>query len=343
MKKNIDICTIVDNACVPDDDPEFHRKPGDDPTVDSYTEYRVVRTLRRLGHAVRVVGVGDDVPALLKSLSNPSPRIVFNLTEQFRGKRRLDQNVAALLEMIQIPFTGAGSTGLVLCRNKGVCKNILSSRKIHVPNHTIYAPGRTVRAPGYLHFPLVVKPLYEDGSDGISNASLVRTADELRERVAVVHSNWKQPAIAEEFIEGRELYAGVLGNRRLTVLPLRELQFGRADEGGPVMATYRVKWDIDYQVKWDIDFVNARVDESLNRVISRIARKVFHLLQMNDYGRIDIRLTPENRVYVLEANPNPGLAPEDEVGLGARKAGISYTELIHRILRTALRRYGISN
>ncbi|MBD3345042.1 MAG: hypothetical protein GF401_08275 [Chitinivibrionales bacterium] len=193
--------------------------------------------------------------------------------------------------------------------------------------------------PKSLHFPLVVKPLYEDGSEGISNASLVKDIVELEERARMVFERWNQPVIAEEYIEGRELYVGVIGNRRLAVLPPRELYFGSSDEGGPVLATYRVKWNQEYQKKWNITFGFAKLDDSARDIIARACKKAYHILQVQDYGRIDVRLTPDNKVYILEVNPNPDIAYGEEVAEAAEKIGICYNDLIDRIVRFALRRY----
>jgi D-alanine-D-alanine ligase len=185
---------------------------------------------------------------------------------------------------------------------------------------------------------MVVKPMLADGSEGIAKASLVEDEEALRERVRFVHDRWSQPAIVEEYIEGRELYVGILGNSRLQVLPPRELFF-RSDSGdGPVLATYRLKWDKAYRKKWEVKFGFSELDDAVLARIARVCRNVYRVLQLRDYGRIDLRLAPDNRIIVLEVNPNPDIAKDDEVALSAKKNGIAYETLIDRILRMTLRR-----
>ena len=176
------------------------------------------------------------------------------------------------------------------------------------------------------------------GSDGISNNSLVNTVEELEERAAHIHARFNQAAIAEEYIDGREVYIGIIGTRRLRVLPPRELFFGRSDEGGPVLATYKLKWDEDYQKRWKVQFGNGELDEQLLKAASRISRRAYRALQIRDYGRVDLRIAPDGRMYVLEVNPNPNLAQDDELGEAAKAAGIPYTKLVEWVLRSALRR-----
>jgi D-alanine-D-alanine ligase len=333
MKQGARVACLVDDATIPESDVEFRNPPK-----ESSTEYDVIGTLRELGHDVRVVGVAGEVFGVVRELADDRPDVVFNLTEVFRWDRKLDANIAALLELLDIPFTGTSSVGLMLSRNKGLCKYLLNARHIRVPAFAVYAPGQKVRAARDLRFPLVVKPLYSDGSEGISNASLVQNAQELTERVAMIHERFKQPAIAEQFIDGRELYVGLIGNEHIKVLPPRELRFGRAEEGGPVLATYKVKWDKEYREKWQVAFAHAELENKLAAQVSRVCRRAFQILQMRDYGRVDLRIDANGNVYVLEVNPNPNLAKDDEVAESAAKAGIGYAKLIERILGDALGR-----
>ncbi len=334
MGRILTVTCLVDEATAPGDDREFRTPPPHAPS----TEYQVIGALRELGHDVRILAATDDVAGLVRELVDNRPDVVFNLTELFRWDRRLDANVAALLQMLNVPFTGAGAAGLTLCRNKGLSKHLLNARKIRVPSFTVLQRGRRPSIPSSLRFPLVVKPLLADGSEGISNASLVRSAEELEERAALIHTRFNQPAIAEQFIEGREVYVGVLGTARLTVLPPRELFFGRADEGGPVLATYKLKWDEKYRERWQVRFGPSSLETHIAQAAARISRRAFRILQLRDYGRVDLRLTPDNRLYVLEVNPNPNLARDDELAEAAAVAGIEYRRLIGRILRCALRR-----
>ncbi len=337
MKMPRRITVMMDAACIDAGDPDFGSQEGE-PT----TEFHVVSTLRDLGYDVFILGVHDDAGAVVDGLRKQRPDLVFNLTEEFRGDRRQDRNLAALLELIGVPFTGSGALGLSLCRSKSLCKQLLNLHRIRVPGFMVLRARRIPRIPVGLKFPLVVKPVYEDGSVGISNASRVMTPESLMERARQVHQRWCQPAIAEEYIEGRELYVSVLGNERRQVLPPREFFRDNPNGDGPLMATYRVKWDEDYQDKWNIRFGFAAVDEPLMTKLDRICKRTCRSLHLRDYARIDLRLTPDGRIYILEVNPNPDLAYGEEVAESAERAGISYAALLQKIVRMAMRRASIT-
>lgn len=333
MKKKLKVTVLVDAATVSTEDPEFLNPEG-----KKMTEYHVVEALRLLGHKVSVIGVFDNLEEIIRTLKNKTPDIVFNLTEQFYGDRTYDKNIAAVLELLQVPFTGTGTTGLLLCRDKRLCKELLSLHKIRVPYFLSLPWGQTPKFPKSARYPLVVKPAFGDGSEGIANASLVTCEKELAERAEFIHERWQQDAIAEEYIEGRELYVSVLGNKRLTTLPAREYHYDSDANEGPCMATYRVKWNDEYRERWGIHFDFADLDPDLFKRVSRVCKKVFRTLHLQDYGRIDLRIRPNGQIVILEANPNPDLAFGEEVAEAAEKGGYSYEELIKFILRSALRR-----
>ncbi len=332
MTAPMNVTVLMDAGAISPADPDFRAVPQNN------TEGHVISALRELGHSVRAVGVDDDVGAIFGELAAEPPALVFNLAEQFRNDRRLDMNVAALLEMMDIRFTGAGPAGLLLCRDKGLSKQLLVLHRVRVPGFSVFPPGGTIRVPKATRYPLIVKPIYEDASDGIALSSVVRSEEELLERVRFVHQRWQQVAIAEEYIEGRELYVAVLGNERLSVFPPRELRFGHGGDG-PVIATSRVKWDTEYRQKWQIEYGFAELEGALFRKIARVCRRAYRLLHLRDYGRIDLRVTADGRIYVLEVNPNPDIGYGDEFAEAAEKAGLGYNRLIDRILRLALRRY----
>ncbi|UCE99302.1 MAG: ATP-grasp domain-containing protein [Planctomycetota bacterium] len=334
MKRRLNITVLVDTTAIPSNDPEFKAAPKV-PT----TEHHVIGSLRTLQHKVSVLGAANDIGTIINSLKELKPDIVFNLTEQFAGDRQMDKNITALLELTDIPFTGSGPTGLMLCRDKRLCKQLLSLHKIRVPGFIYLPRDHLVVIPKKLRYPLVVKPAFEDSSEGISNASLVANETALRDRAKFVHERWQQAAIAEEYIEGRELYISILGNKRLVVFPIRECLFDFNTNEGPQLATYRVKWNEEFRKKWNIEFGFAKLEPSILRNIERTCKRVYRVLQIRDYGRIDLRLTPENKLVILEANPNPDIAYGEDVAEAAEKAGISYEELIERILFIALRRY----
>ena len=334
MSKKLQITVLVDEAEITSDDPNFESHPKV-PT----TEYHVIGALRKLGHEVSVLGAVSDIGTIVKTLTEQKPDLVYNLTEAFEGDRRLDKNIAALIEMSGVPFTGTGVAGLMLCRDKRLCKQLLSLHKIRVPRFYSLPLGCKVPVAKTIQYPLVVKPALEDSSEGISNASLVSNVAELQERTRYMHERWEQPAIAEEYIEGRELYVSIMGNKRLTVLPPRECSFESDGDAGPQLATYRVKWNEQYRKKWNIKFGFAELDHATAKNIGHVCKKVYRVLQLRDYGRIDLRLTHDNKVVILEANPNPDLAYGEEVAESAEKSGLTYEQLIDRIINLALRRY----
>ena len=334
MRRKLNITALVDEAEVRPGDPDFQNEPS-----EPITEYHVIHALRELGYRVTVLPATQDICAMVTALNRNRPDLVFNLTEQLAGDRTHDKNIAALLEMLELPYTGAGPTALMLCRDKPLCKQLLSLHKIRVPGFASFEPGAAIRPRGGLRYPLVVKPALEDSSEGVSNASLVNNDAELTERVRFVHDRWQQPAIAEEYVPGRELYVAILGNKRLKVLPPRECFFKAPPGQGPQLATYRVKWNPAYREKWKIEFGFAQLEPHLAAAVSRTCRKAYHILQIRDYGRIDLRLTPDNRVVVLEANPNPDLAYGEEVAEAAEKAGLPYEKFIDHLVKLALRRY----
>ena len=334
MKKKLNITVLVDIAEITSEDPNFLAANG-----QQSTEHHVIGALRNLGHNVSILGSMGNIEETIVQLKEQEPDLVFNLTEHLGGDRKFDKNIAALLEMLEIPFTGAGSTGLLLSRDKRLCKQLLSLHRIRVPKFVSLPLNKTINLPKKHSYPLVVKPAFEDSSEGISNASIVVNEDTLKERVKFVHERWKQAAIAEEYIEGQELYVSILGNTRLCVLPVRECFFNLEDNKGPCLATYRVKWNAKYREKWNIKFGFAELETPLIKKIERICKKVYKVLNLRDYGRIDIRLTSDKKIYILEANSNPDLAYGEDVADSAEKYGISYENLIKRIVHTALRRY----
>lgn len=334
MSRQLHITVLVDPATIPPDDPEFRDSAG-----KTITEYHVCHTLRGLGHRVGVMGAEYDIAAVATALTRQAPDLVFNLTEQFCGDRQMDKNIAALLELLDIPFTGTGAMGLMLARDKRLCKQILRLHRIRVPNFISLPYRHRVRVPANLPYPMVVKPAFEDSSEGISNASLVHNAEALTERAAFIHERWKQAVIAEEYIEGRELYVSIMGNKRLTVLPARECFFNKEADQGPVLLTYRCKWDSEYREKWKIEFGFADLSPGVSQGIERVCKRAYRALQLQDYGRIDLRLTPDEKLVVLEANPNPDIAFGEEVAEAAGKAGMDYESLLDKIVHLAMRRY----
>ncbi len=302
-------------------------------------EYDVARALVALGHEVLMVGVGRELGPVLAGLAAFQPKIVFNGCEAFRSSAQHEYAIAALLEMHGHRYTGSSPTGLLVARNKALSKKVLVYHDIRVPAFAEFPPDEKPVRPSELRFPLIVKPLLEDASVGISQASVVEDDESLSERVKFVHDKFAQGAIVEELIEGRELYVGLIGNTKLEVLPIVEMTFGEPETADHHIATYKAKWDEDYRKRKRIRNVFAKgLPDDVTDAIGDICTRAFRALWLHDYARIDLRLTHDNQVYVLEANPNPFLARENEMADAAQKAGMTYDALIQRILDEALKR-----
>ncbi len=307
--------------------------------ADWLTERRTLEALVELGHEVKILGLYNNIKILFEEISETKPDIIFNLAEVFNQKSHFDKNVVAVLEMLGIPYTGASATSLTICGNKALTKTILTFHRIKVPRFYTFYRSRRIRLPKRIHLPLIVKPLSEEASRGISQASIVDSQDALVERVKFIHEGMKSDAIVEEYIDGRELYLSILGDRRVKILPLREMRFGGFGEDEPRIATYKAKWDSQYRKKWDIkNMFAARLPSGLAEKINEICKRAFRALNMECYARFDIRLTSDSRIYIIEANANPSLDPEDELAQSAEKEGIGYNKLIQKILMLGLKR-----
>lgn len=303
------------------------------------TEKGVYKALLACGYQVRMLGLYNDIGPLLQEVDEFRPDIIFNLVEVFNQKSYLDKNVASVLEMFQIPYTGASPRNLLICCDKALTKTILNFHRIKVPQFYTFYRSRKIWLPKRLRTPLIIKPLSDEASRGLSQASVVEDQDSLVERVKFIHNNLGNEAIAEEYIQGREFYISILGNCRLKVLPIRELKFGKFPEDEPRIATYKAKWDYDYRRRWDIKNTFASgLSENLEEKIKKICKRAYRALNMKSYARFDIRITPEESIYILEANANPSLDPDDELAESAKKSGITYQELIKMIVKFGLRR-----
>jgi D-alanine-D-alanine ligase len=334
--RKLRVMLLVHATLVPPED----LKAKDDPRLPKYrTEYDVKQALLALGHEVRVVGVYDDLAPIRRTVEEWKPHIAFNLLEDFAGVSAFDYYVVSFFELLGLPYTGCSPRGLLLARDKALSKKLLTFHHITVPRFVEFPLGRRVKRALRLRYPVIVKSLMEEGSVGIARASVVESEAELWERVALIHERIKGDAIAEEYIDGRELYVTVLGNQRLEVLPYRELVFGEVAPGTPRVATYRVKWNEDYRKRWGIEYQFARsLPNGVSERIAKVSKRVYRTLDMNGYARIDLRLTPESEIYVLEANPNPGIATDEDSALSAIKAGMSYEQFIGKLLALGLRR-----
>lgn len=297
------------------------------------TEYDVVAGLHNIGHEVRPLGVRSDLGVIRDAIETWKPQVCFNLLEEFHGIALYDQHVVSFLELMQQPYTGCNPRGLMLAHDKALSKKLLSFHRVGVPDFAVFPRKRAVKLSARLRFPLLVKSATEDASLGISQASIVSNVEKLKDRVAYIHQQLNTDALVEEYIEGRELYVGVMGNRRLQTFPVWEMDFSNMAEGVARIATAKVKWDHKYQVRHGIT-TRAAVDlpAGLEERLSRTCRRIYHILGMSGYARLDFRLTADGQLYVLEANPNPNLAYGEDFAESAETAGISYESLLQRIV-----------
>ena len=303
---------------------------------DKPTEADVLACLQRLGHEVDTLAVFDDVACIVERLKNFAPEVVFNLTESFHSNRAHEPNIPALLELMRVKYTGARPDGLMLCKDKALAKKVLAYHRVRVPHFVISTEQRPLKRLRRFVYPAFVKPVGEESSDGIAKASFAKSEEEALERARFIHEKFHCDALIEEYIDGRELYLSVMGNRKLTVLPTREIFFHEVPEDTPKFATFKAKWDDTYRKKWGIQNGPAKeLPAGVDEKLARLARKVYRVLKIRGFGRVDVRLTSAGEVVVIEANPNPSLACEDDFAQAAAAAGLPYDVLIQKLLDTA--------
>ena len=302
------------------------------------TEYDVITTLRGLGHEVQPLGVHDDLGELRRAASEWKPHIAFNLLEGFDDITIFDQNVVSHLELLKLPYTGCNPRGLLLARDKSLSKKLLAYHRVPVPEFEVFRIGRPVKRPKRLAFPLIVKSLTQEASIGISQASVVDSDEKLKERVTFIHESIGTAAIAERYIDGREIYVGILGNQSLQALPVWELFFTNMPADTKRIATDRVKWSVKYQNKYGIESGPAKdLPEAVCERIQHVCRRAYRSLELSGYARIDLRLEESGHVWILEANPNPQIAKGEDFAASAEKVGLAYDSLLQRILNLGLR------
>ena len=332
--KKLRALVVVHASLVPPESLEGHTEKA----IEEWrTEYDVTTTLRRVGHEVLCVGVLDSLTELRTAIADWKPDIVFNLLEEFDGIVTYDQHLVAFLELLRQPYTGCNPRGLLLSRDKVLSKQLLAYHRIPTPQFTLIQRGQRFKLPKRLRFPLFVKSATEDASLGIAQASVVEDAAKLHERVEFIHEQTTSDALVEEFVEGREIYVGVLGNQRLTTLPPWEMVFGSLPDSLPAIATRKVKWDKRYQAKYGITTRAASdLPENVTEQLAKQSRRIYKALHLTGYARMDFRLRADGNLFVLEANANPNLSEGEDFADSARAAGIQYQDLIARILSMGL-------
>lgn len=333
--RKLRILVLMHESLVP---PDSIEGVSDDEMLDWKSEFDVVATLKAMGHEVQPLGVSDDTGPIRRAILSWKPHICFNLLEEFHGVGTYDQHIASYLELMRQPYTGCNPRGLMLARDKALSKKLLSYHRIRTPQFVDFPLNRKVRPPANAQYPLIVKSAIEDASLGITEASVVYNAQDLKQRVACIHDELKTDALAEQFIGGREFYVGVIGNIQLKTLPIWELQFTNAPAGFLGVATARVKWDSAHQKQLGVQ-TNAATDlpPATRRAILKLCKRVYRALSLSGYARMDLRLGADGKPYILEANPNPNISYGEDFAESAEAAGLSYEELLQRILNLGLR------
>lgn len=304
--------------------------------ADWKMEHDVTTTLRNCGHEVKILGVQKDLAAIGAGAEEFKPDIVLNLLEAFDDVTTFDQNVVSYLELMRVPYTGCNPRGLMLARDKSLSKELLAYHRIPVPDFTVVRRGRKPVLTKRLKYPLIVKSLFFEASAGISQASVVESDDQLAKRVQFIHDSLGTAAIVERFIDGREIYVGVLGNERVQVFPVWEMTFTNMPENTWRIATERVKWNTRYQQRHGIETHEAELPEGLGERIRHLVKRAYRVLDLSGYARLDVRLDSDCKPFVIEANPNPQLAQDEDFADSAERAGLSYEKLLERIVALGL-------
>jgi len=324
-----------DVALLVDEETGTYAESGRFIPEDDDVEEKVLRMLRARYRRVEVVPFSPKVANTIAWLKRLRPRIVFNLTEWVDGDRKHDAAIAGLLDILRLRYTGTGPDGMRLARDKSLSKQIVAGLGVPVPRHFIAdSPGD---ARGHrLTYPLIVKPLFGDGSEAINTRSLVRDARQLRARISAIRRRLGEPVVCEEFIAGNDLYVGLLGNQPRVMDPV-ELVVRSRHRSAPQFATYRLKNDRRYRARWGVHYRRARLPASKRRELRESSRRIFRALKLRDYARLDFRLTPSGRFYFVEANPNPDLDPY-ALNRSGCFAGVPYERLVRAIVESARRR-----
>jgi len=320
----------------------LHSKDALEPPVDPLLD-QLDAALAENGHITRRIAVDDSVEAVIEQLKDPPPDLVFNLAESFRGKSALESNVAALLNLIDLRYTGSSPAGLILAGDKTLTKKVLAFHGILSAKFATMYRGQSDWV-GDISFPLLVKPPQEDASLGITQKSVVKDVKELLDVISATQQEYQSPVLVEEFIDGREFYVGVIGNSKVEALPIIELDFSKFPAGLPKIASWEAKWGDDgdekgAQFEGTKSIFPTDLSDALTEKIQQVAIDSFQALRLRDYARIDLRVTPKEEVYVIEANPNCYLEQNSEFARAAQKSGLEYSALISRITELASARY----
>ena len=298
----------------------------------------VQKALSSLGYYIASLEAEKKLPTLLEEILTAKADLVFNLCEEFFGQTRLEMNIAALLELLDLPFTGSPALVLGLSQDKGKTKTILAHHHIPTPPYRVWQPGKDDLLTG-LHFPLIVKPLCEDASLGIDNDAFVPNEGALRKQIQKIYQEYGQSVLVEEFIEGRELNVSILGNEDPQLLPISEIDFSSLPPGLPKICSYSAKWKEDSQeFCHTVPRCPAVLSPEIEKEVLHVSLQAYQIMECRDYARVDIRLSHDEIPYVLEINANPDISPDAGIIRSAKSAGLTYADFIGRIVELALAR-----
>lgn len=333
--KKLRISVMMQPNCVP---PKTDAGLSEQEMMSCKTEYHVLQALKRMGHDVEPLVVGSDLNVIREAIKLRTPHIVFNLLEEFRGVDFYVPYVLGYFELIRQCYTGCNPRGLLFATSKALQRKILRHHRILVPDFYIVPYGKTAKRPKRMQFPLIVKSATAHGSVGIAQASVVNDDEKLSERIQFIHNELSNDAIIEEYVEGRELYVALLGNQRIEAFPVWEMVFEKLPDGAPNIATSKIKWDANYQQRIGLKTGAAEnlTDAEVKRIV-HLCKRAYRALNQSGYARIDLRMTPDGRVFVIESNPNPQIAIDEEFAESALLAGIDYETLLERIIQLGMR------
>ena len=318
--------------------PEFKTYFEVDKTTPMEEFEYIAKKLENVGFNAYTLNIRDSLELMLNNLRKEKPDVIFNFVEIYKENSRLEMNIAGLYELLGIPYTGAPALSLANCQNKILAKRLLSSGGIRIP-HFYIVHAKATRYIHNLNYPLLVKPAYEDASVGIENDSIVNDSKQLRSRIEHVLKYFQQPALIEEFIEGRELNVAVMGDRRLRVLPISEIDFSEMPDHLYNIVSYQAKWDPQHEsYHKTIPICPAPLPKNIEKRAKEIAFKAFKVMGCRDYARVDIRLDKNNKLYVLEVNPNPDITEGAGFMRSAEHSGMTYAQALKRIVKYALAR-----
>ena len=297
------------------------------------TEFDVANALQKLSIDFDILGLDTSLESFVSALQSKSYSLVFNLLEEFKSNTRMESKVVALMELYGQKYTGCNSKGLLIAKDKALSKKVLKYHHLASAQFFTFLRGKKRNIPKHMNYPLIVKCLFEEASYGIAKASIVQNETKLYERVRYINDQLDQDAIVEEFIEGKEYYVGVLGSKNLKTLPIIELLFSKTQNPEKEIYSSQAKWNEKYRERNGIKTKTAKLAPSLEDKIYRFCKKAYKTLNLSGYARMDLRVTKDEQIFLLEANPNPNIAKDDDFAKSAKSIGLDYSDLINQLIK----------